>query len=318
MRRDNVPSDPPTQIEKSSEKLNEINPFKEFGSGLMDAISVHRVLRLYLDSERARSLTAKCFLLNGVIFLGSMVMFESVVRPSIIRIAGFVLEEPQNVVGLADIVMSWIFRFFWIVPAYAISFVLNCVFYEEIADVAFKYYSPGRKSKRMSFTRLIAEELYRICIMIFIFFEVSLVACVPIAGHFLAISMLTWVYAYYCFEYKWILQGRSLSRRLKEIESNWIYYAGFGTPCTLATYFFPSLVAGGLFGVLFPIFLLTAMSVSPSSTTTTRRRLPIFASSKHAVESLVRLGFRCKNGGGTGTSGKKKKSDDGAVKTTRR
>ena len=70
--------------------------------------------------------------------------------------------------------------------------------------------------------------------------------------------------------------------------------------------------------MLFPIFLLTAMSVSPSSTTTTRRRLPIFASSKHAVESLVRLGFRCKNGGGTGTSGKKKKSDDGAVKTTRR
>ena len=162
----------PLVVEQSTlqhqEKTSEQNPYKVFWYGFVDAISVHRVLRLYLDSERTRNLTAKCFLLNGVIFLGSMVLFESVVRPSIVSIAGFVLEDPRNVVGLADVAMSWIFRFFWIVPAYAISFVLNCVFYEEIADVAFSYYSPGRKSKRMSFTRLIAEELYRICIMIFI------------------------------------------------------------------------------------------------------------------------------------------------------
>ena len=95
--------------------------------------------------------------------------------------------------------------------------------------------------------------------MICIFFEVSLIACIPYIGHGLAISMLTWVYSYYCFEYKWILQGLSLNRRIQQIESNWIYFAGFGAPCTLATYFFPTLVAGGLFGVLFPFFLLTAM-----------------------------------------------------------
>ena len=311
MNREDVRFLDSSRKEEKRIQEDEQNPYKLFWSGIVAAISVHRVLRLYLDSEKVRTLTAKCFLLNGVIFLGSMMMFDQVVRPSIVALAGgvFMLTEDGNVVGQADFVMSLIFRFFWIVPAYAISFVLNCVWYEEIADVAFKYYSPDRKSKRLGFTRLVAEELYRICMMIFIFLEVSLIGYIPIAGHVLSISMLTWVYAYYCFEYKWILQGLSLSRRLKQIETNWVFYAGFGTPCTLMTYFFPTLVAGGLFGVLFPIFLLTAMSVSMSPNHGSSKgggRLPIFAPSKHVVERLVRLGFR-RDGSSSSSSSSSKK-----------
>lgn len=37
---------------------------------------------------------------------------------------------------------------------------------------------------------------------------------------------LSWLYAYYCFDYKWGLQGVRLTERLAYFERRWAFFAG--------------------------------------------------------------------------------------------
>lgn len=42
----------------------------------------------------------------------------------------------------------------------------------------------------------------------------------------LNVLFLSWLYAYYCFDYKWALEGVRLPNRLHFFECNWAYFAG--------------------------------------------------------------------------------------------
>jgi hypothetical protein len=46
------------------------------------------------------------------------------------------------------------------------------------------------------------------------------------AGVVLNVLFLSWLYAYYCFDYKWALEGVRLPNRLYFFECNWAYFAG--------------------------------------------------------------------------------------------
>jgi hypothetical protein len=47
-----------------------------------------------------------------------------------------------------------------------------------------------------------------------------------LAGAVLNVLLLSWLYAYYCFDYKWSLQGTRLPLRLMFFETNWAFFAG--------------------------------------------------------------------------------------------
>lgn len=69
-----------------------------------------------------------------------------------------------------------------------------------------------------------------------------------------ALFMLSsWLYAMYCFEYKWSMHGWGAERKLHQLEKYWPYFAGFGCPFTLATLFVPNFVSKGIFALLFPL-----------------------------------------------------------------
>ncbi|MCD9559032.1 hypothetical protein HAX54_016757 [Datura stramonium] len=104
----------------------------------------------------------------------------------------------------------------------------------------------------------IAEQLYSVLLLTFFFVEVYVAGFIPYIGKALNFMLLSWLYAYYCFEYKWNLSGLSLDKRLDFFESNWAFFAGFGNPCVLAIFLFSPLVSCGVMAVLFPLFVLTA------------------------------------------------------------
>lgn len=54
------------------------------------------------------------------------------------------------------------------------------------------------------------------------------VDAVVAAGVVLNVLFLSWLYAYYCFDYKWALEGIRLTHRLQFFECNWAYFAGVG------------------------------------------------------------------------------------------
>uniref|UniRef100_A0A6N2MPZ2 Uncharacterized protein n=1 Tax=Salix viminalis TaxID=40686 RepID=A0A6N2MPZ2_SALVM len=74
-------------------------------------------------------------------------------------------------------------------------------------------------------------------VMIGIGEQVYATGFIPYIGKALNFVLLSWMYAYYCFEYKWNLSDVALDRRLDFFESNWAFFSGFDNfeiPCSSA------------------------------------------------------------------------------------
>lgn len=98
-----------------------------------------------------------------------------------------------------------------------------------------------------------SDEMYRAILVAFFLLQTVLSYLIPVIGPATSFIHLSWLYSLYCFEYKWSLAGWSLERRLAHLEQNWAYFAGFGSPFTLATFFVPNFVSKGIFALLFPV-----------------------------------------------------------------
>ncbi|OMO92238.1 Etoposide-induced 2.4 [Corchorus olitorius] len=149
----------------------------------------------------------------------------------------------------------------------------------------------------------IGEQVYSVLLLSFFFLEVYATGFIPYVGKALNFLLLSWMYAYYCFEYKWNFSEWGLEKRLDFFETNWAFFAGFGnyfspyliasgSPCVLAIFFFSPLVSYGVMAILFPLFVLTATDTEAEQVISTQRRkwsgdelgrLPIF----YAVDALL-------------------------------
>ncbi|RWR97180.1 protein EI24 [Cinnamomum micranthum f. kanehirae] len=235
-------------------------------AGFREACCFHRVLFFCTNSRKLSIRTGECFLLNGLIFLGSILILNSMVIPILLWILPDQCQQfgPQNLCGSPDIVELY-----------------TSIRYNEIAKLAFSAmgrYGPAvvesssqnelsdtqnvaNKDKPAGFGGVItgiAEQAYSVLLLSFFFLEVYATGFIPYIGKAINFLLLSWMYAYYCFEYKWNLSELSLDRRLDFFESNWAFFAGFGSPCVLAIFFFPPLVSYGVMALLFPLFVLTA------------------------------------------------------------
>eukprot|EP00775_Hariotina_reticulata_P013385 gene13385-13512_t len=108
-----------------------------------------------------------------------------------------------------------------------------------------------------------AQELFRVLLFLVLTVEVYIISLLPFVGAVLNVLLLSWLYAYYCFDYKWSLQGTRLPLRLVFFEANWAFFAGFGAPCVMATVFFPFHIGAALVNMLFPVFVLVACGCDP-------------------------------------------------------
>eukprot|EP00899_Mesostigma_viride_P008544 jgi/Mesvir1/17691/Mv07871-RA.1 len=166
-------------------------------SGVVQACTFHRTITFFIRSRTIFVKTGQCFLLNGCIFLGSIVFLDHVVVPCVAwllqlelltlpsgtsaghnatqglmggglrpkgeaellwgRLAlappGFSLDvdagaggdslgsahyPPTVLAWLLNALLIGVYNVLWLYPAYVISFVVNCIWYKEIAQLAFQ------------------------------------------------------------------------------------------------------------------------------------------------------------------------------------
>ncbi|XP_027334311.1 protein EI24 homolog isoform X2 [Abrus precatorius] len=260
--------------------------------GFREACCLHRVVILCTRSRRLLVRTGQCFLLNGFIFLGSIFVLNSVVIPALWWIlpdecSQFVSHKQCDLRGTLKfysflrLALIQLFYVLWFYPLYVFSIVLSTIWYNDIAK--FGYAAMGRSKftvekdssqnnppnvqnayhvKRPSglggVMIGISEQVYSILLLSVFFLEVYATGFIPFIGKVLNFLLLSWMYAYYCFEYKWNFNEVALDRRLDYFESYWPFFAGFGSPCVLAIFFFSPLVSYGIMAILFPLFVLTA------------------------------------------------------------
>ncbi|XP_020588101.1 protein EI24 homolog isoform X2 [Phalaenopsis equestris] len=242
-------------------------------AGFREACSLHRVFIFCFSSKALAIRTGQCFMLNGLIFLGSLFMFNSVVIPTLLWIlpseCGQFGSEHLCQSGTALALYSFtrhvlveLFYLFWFYPLYGFSIILSNMWYNNIARHAFEVL----KSKGLHLAKVPAERsssdnqngMYSSRPSGLEGFQVVAALLIPYIGTGISCLLNAWMYAYYCFEYKWNLSELSLDRRLEFFETNWAFFAGFGSPCVLAVCFFSRLVSYGVMAMLFPLFVLTA------------------------------------------------------------
>lgn len=286
--------------------------------GFKEACCLHRVVILCCRSKRLLRRTGQCFLFNGFIFLGSVYILNSFVIPTLQWILPdhcphIVYEEICRHGALSNLylamrkVLIQLFYVFWFYPLYVFSIILSTIWYNDIAQQGFIAMGEHQPSSAHNTTEEkassgqnavpdkpaglggvmigIGEQVYSALLLSFFFLEVFVMGFIPYVGQALNFLLLSWMYAYYCFEYKWNLSGVPLDRRLDFFESNWAFFAGFGSPCVLAIFFFPPLKSYAVMATLFPLFVLAATGSHADNLVSSPRkqwlgaglgRLPIF------------------------------------------
>ncbi|XP_024979721.1 protein EI24 homolog isoform X3 [Cynara cardunculus var. scolymus] len=299
--------------------------------GFRQACCLHRVVIYCLRSKQLMIRTGQCFLLNGFIFLGSIFILRSLILPTLQWILPFGVSDgyqepclPQMPIRLYAFLRLGLLQLIyalWFYPLYIFSFILSTIWYNDIAQFGLTVTgkdgstnlapsSQKEPSTSQNATHVdkptdlgrvmigIAEQGYSLLLLTFFFLEVYLTGFIPYIGKTLNFILLSWMYAYYCFEYKWNFSGLSLDKRLDFFESNWAFFAGFGSPCVLAIFFFSPLVSYGVMAVLFPMFVLTAAGSDADSVVNSYktkwssqelRKLPIFYAADKLLMRILSL-----------------------------
>lgn len=236
-------------------------PLTSLCRGVLDSVNYWAAVKLLLKCEEAHIALVKSCSVTGFLFLGSLLMFTFIIEP--------LLSFTPALLHL----FTALYSILWILPLYLVCLLLNIFWYQDIASSTYKRTFGTPKVPIISVSRKIAFEVHRFFIVLIFLAVIFVLNAVGLS--FLPVLLLSYLYSFYCFEYRWALEGMTLGEQLKALETNWAYYLGFGLVITLCTYYSPGLVGSGLWALLFPLFIVTAMTATPSLQC--RGRLRVFS-----------------------------------------
>jgi len=217
--------------------------------------------------------TLKCCILNGFVFASSIILFENALLPFIETVLYLIMagsqERADAVWKYTQPILSVAFSTLWVLPFFLLSKIVNAIWFQDIADLAFRN-SKGRPLTTMNISVMISDTVFTLVVETIFLVQGSIISLLPIKiiGSALNLLHLCLLHSLYSFEYKWFSQGLSLHKRLDFIETNWPYFLGFGLPLAVLTSMPKStVVAGCVFSILFPLFIVSAnqASIVPSA-----------------------------------------------------
>ncbi|XP_003748650.1 etoposide-induced protein 2.4 homolog [Galendromus occidentalis] len=216
----------------------------------------------------------QCCLLNGGVFMLSLLLFNYALLPGLQMALSVVLEgSTSGIWTWLEPTLSAVFGFLWVMPVFILTRIVNCIWFLDIADQAYRHLR-GRPQALHSVKRFIVDSIFSYSVQVIFLIQTQLVCLFPIApiGQIIGLLHLSILYSLYVFEYKWCNQGREFLYRLSALEDNWPYFVGFGMPLAVMTSISESrLIAGCLFAILFPLFIISATE----AVTTPRKMRPL-------------------------------------------
>lgn len=239
--------------------------WKYFLNGLEQASNWPKTFILFYTSSSIQKAYLTTFLLNGVLFLGGQVFFETFYPKSTLFGCSYV-----SLLG---------------VPAYFLLLGINGKFFGKVAEKAYQIQANQTKQK-VSTTNAVqsmASTIFTTILYINCGIFATLLGKVPYIGRGLSFWMNCAIYSYYCFEYQWVYKGWNIEQRLSYMERHWAYFFGFGFPGTLLTFFLSFLRSGAVFALIYPTFIIMAMMATPKATTAYSQTLSSGANAKSEV-----------------------------------
>lgn len=273
-----------------------------FYLGFLDALRLHRCVLLLLQSHLLRYRTIQCFVLNGVIFLGSIILFTQVVSPLLRFVLSLAIEpgsiDEDKILDAYFAGLSILYHILWIYPIYCLSFILNTVMYQDLADEAFaisRKCVSDKPRRCVSLLRRVVDEMFRVLLNFLYILWMHVLYVIPIIGPALYFVHFCWLASLYAFEYRWVSLKWNTGERLQYLEKHWIYFFGFGFPVSLLCFAMPRFVDTGVFAILFPLFIFTSTMAQPKAAQNSRvfpSRIPIFTVAHTIACYVLRIAER--------------------------
>ena len=132
--------------------------FDSFYNGLQDSLRADRIFHLFFKSKLIRERALAVLLMNGVLFLGSMLLYSILIAPiaNWLRMPGFV-----------EYFFGILFYALWLCPLQLMSMILNIFWVQDIYDEGssiFKIQFVKNRSK-LKFQTRISNEIIRALIL---------------------------------------------------------------------------------------------------------------------------------------------------------
>ena len=127
---------------------------------------------LFRKKSNVSARVFQCSLLNGGIFLLSIILFDYVLLPVLETLIVIFLGQ-SPVWNLIQTTLSWIFSFIWVVPLFVLSKIINTFWFQDIADAAYEF-RKGRPTLIPSISKLMADVVFSLIVQSLFLFQVSL------------------------------------------------------------------------------------------------------------------------------------------------
>ena len=234
----------------------------EWYYGIRDSLSLSRVIDFLLASRNIPILICKTFAVNGILFVGSMVIMNTISN------SNFVVSSRNS--ELIQLLFTIIYYAFWLLPLYGISFILNTFWYADIANEAMAiekkiYKNEGIKTVDIDIATRLYHELINVLVLIFFMIQSFLLSKILVSyiGLFSDIIHKSLMYSFLAFTYKWGTDKIDFMRIMAFFEKHFAYFCGFGFVFTMLTRIFPGMMSSGIYALSFPFLLLLATKASP-------------------------------------------------------
>jgi etoposide-induced 2.4 mRNA len=145
---------------------------------------------------------------------------------------------------------------FWLYPVYAISLILNMLWYQEVADHAYIVHGLTPTKKPFSWKKMwrsMSDQVYLLLLMFIFNVQRTVMVYLPFCGNMLAQLHMCWLIAFNAFNYFWALKGYDTNRQFEIFETHWAYFTGFGAPATVLAWMFPYWISVGMGAAAFPL-----------------------------------------------------------------
>jgi etoposide-induced 2.4 mRNA len=233
------------------------NKILDFFTGIADSLQIFNIYDIVSHPKISNNII-NCILLNGFLFIGSIMLYSIIIEP----IISYILKI--TTFGYFLYVGVYFYYIVWLIPIYLVCNVVTSFKIDEIYFDSIELIDNNKNEKiAVDGITAISNQLTRLLIVICFIIYINILNFIPYLG-FMKYVIMCILNSLYVFEYillqKYIRDYKSI---MIFIENKFFYFLGYGMLLTLMINTIDSVtINSAIFLMAFPFFLIASIKIN--------------------------------------------------------